>query len=209
MALSELVTQSRELAPHRAILDAAERTLVLARGLPYGPEQAFHELLGVATHHRIAVLTLARALIDVSETRKPDSLPADTPHTVAFEEWGELLDLSEPQAHYPDDHHPDDHASRYDDDEFAVEYLLSSDIAGRVVWVSLAFTIGAIVGIFAHDWTVLLLAVAVCTAWGALSAVRKVVQLSRTHHWSSATPPARARPNFQGHNNSRRHTISA
>lgn len=194
------VFPQRAAFPQRAILDTAERTLVIARGLSYAPEQAFHELLSVATHHRIAVLTLARALIDVSETHVPENLPADTPHTVAFAEWGELLDLPTPQASVPAtdtsydyDHEPGEH-------EPAVEFLLSSDIAGRVVWVSLAFTLGAIVGFFAHDWSVVLLVLVAGAAWTAVALVRKVVRLPHSRQWP-ATDRTR---DHSGH-----HTVTA
>lgn len=98
MTVSELVAQSRELVPHRAVLDSAEHVLVIARGKPFGREQAFHEVLSVAIRNRIEVLTLARALIDVSESRDYRAIPTDTAHTVAVLEWGELLEI-------PTEHH--------------------------------------------------------------------------------------------------------
>ncbi|NMM83814.1 hypothetical protein B2J88_05495 [Rhodococcus sp. SRB_17] len=198
--MSELFAPSRELVPHRAILDAAEHTLVIARGRPYGAEQAFHELLGVAIRHRVEVLTLARALIDVSAARPPDDLPADTAHTVALQEWGDLLDL-------PVQEQPSQEDGASDSIEPAVEFLLSSDTSGRVVNVSLAFTIGAIIGLFAHDWMVLLLVTAVCTVWASTAIVVKIVRLSRSHSWSGVD--AKTSPNTQGSNNSRRHAIAA
>lgn len=216
MTLSELVAQSHEtaqsheLVPHRAILDAAEHTLVIARGRPYGPEQAFHELLGVATQHRIAVLTLARALIDVSQTRQPESLPTDLPHTVAAAEWGEILDLPTRETLHAHDLHAHDtdgpEIDSHSVDEPAVDYLLSTDLAGRIVFVSLAFTIAAIVGFFAHDWALLLLVTAACTAWAAVALTMKVLRASRARHRSTASS---YRPNTQAPNNSHRHTVAA
>lgn len=205
MTLSELVAQSHELVPHRAILDAAEHTLVIARGKPFGPEQAFHELLKVATQHRIAVLTLARALIDVSQTRQPECLPTDLPHTVAAAEWGAILDLPTRETlhtHDNDGCETDSHPA----DEPAVDYLLSTDIAGRIVFVSLAFTIAAIVGFFAHDWVLLLLVTAGCTAWAAVALVMKALRASRPHRRSISTE---YRSNTQAPNNSHRHTVAA
>lgn len=200
MTLSELFAPSRELVPHRAILDAAEHTLVIARGRPYGAEQAFHELLGVAIRHRVEVLTLARALIDVSAARPPDDLPADTAHTVALQEWGDLLDL-------PVQERPSLDSGASDNIEPAVDFLLSSDASGRVVNVSLAFTVGAIIGLFAHDWMVLLLVTAVCTIWASVAIVVKIVRHSRTHSWASSDSKTRSNP--EGSNNSRRHAIAA
>ncbi|MDI9916965.1 hypothetical protein [Rhodococcus sp. IEGM 1379] len=200
MTLSELIAPSRELVPHRAILDAAEHTLVIARGRPYGAEQAFHELLGVAIRHRVEVLTLARALIDVSAARPPDDLPADTAHTVALQEWGDLLDL-------PVQEQPSQEDGASDSIEPAVEFLLSSDTSGRVVNVSLAFTIGAIIGLFAHDWMVLFIATAACTIWASAAIVVKIVRLSRAHSWASSD--TQTKPTTQGSNNSRRHAIAA
>ncbi|MGG7100920.1 hypothetical protein [Rhodococcus sp. 24CO] len=205
MTLSELIAQSHELVPHRAILDAAEHTLVIARGKPYCPEQAFHELLRVATEHRIAVLTLARALIDVSQTRQPESLPKDLPHTVAAAQWGALLDLPTREtldAHDNGGAEVESHAA----DEPAVDYLLATDLAGRIVFVSLAFTIAAIVGFFAHDWALLLLVTAACTTWAAVALSMKALRASRAHRRSISTE---YRSNTQAPNNSHRHTVAA
>ena len=151
MTVSELVAQSRELVPHRAVLDSAEHVLVIARGKPFGREQAFHEVLSVAIRNRIEVLTLARALIDVSESRDYRAIPTDTAHTVAVLEWGELLEI-------PTEHHEKSRAessedvdeSSEPDDPIEPEYLVETDVGGRVVFVALAFTIGGIVGFFAH-----------------------------------------------------------
>lgn len=205
MTLSELVAQSHELVPHRAILDAAEHTLVIARGKPYGPEQAFHELLSVATQHRIAVLTLARALLDVSQTREPESLPTDLPHTIAAAQWGALLDLPTRETLHAHDTDGAETAS-HPADEPAVDYLLSTDLAGRIVFVSLAFTIAAIVGFFAHDWVLLLLVTAACTAWAAVAVAMKALRAVRTHRRSISTG---YRSNTQSPNNSHRHTVAA
>ncbi|TSD44901.1 hypothetical protein FFI94_001145 [Rhodococcus sp. KBS0724] len=205
--MSELVAQSHELVPHRAILDAAEHTLVIARGKPYGPEQAFHELLSVATQHRIAVLTLARALIDVSQTREQESLPTDLPHTVAVAEWGAILDLPTRETLHAHDLHTDGpEIDSHPVDEPAVDYLLSTDLAGRIVFVSLAFTIAAIVGFFAHDWALLLLVTAACTAWAAVALTMKVLRASRARHRSTTSS---YRSNTQAPNNSHRHTVAA
>ncbi|MFE4503440.1 ANTAR domain-containing protein [Rhodococcus sp. NPDC056743] len=210
MTLSELVAQSHELVPHRAILDAAEHTLVIARGKPYGPEQAFHELLSVATQHRIAVLTLARALIDVSQTREQESLPTDLPHTVAVAEWGAILDLPTRETLHTHDLHTHDtdglEIDGHPADEPAVDYLLSTDLAGRIVFVSLAFTIAAIVGFFAHDWALLLLVTAASTAWAAVALTMKVLRASHTRRRSITNS---YRPNTQASNNSHRHTVAA
>jgi hypothetical protein len=138
MTVSELVTQSRELVPHRAVLDSAEHVLVIARGKPFGREQAFHEVLSVAIRNRIEVLTLARALIDVSESRDYRAIPTDTAHTVAVLEWGELLEI-------PTEHHEKSRAesagdadeSNDFDDPIEPEYLVETDVGGRVVFARL------------------------------------------------------------------------
>ena len=184
MTVSELVAQSRELVPHRAVLDSAEHVLVIARGKPFGREQAFHEVLSVAIRNRIEVLTLARALIDVSESRDYRAIP-----TVAVLEWGELLEI-------PTEHHEKSRAesagdvdeSSEPDDPVEPEYLVETDVGGRVVFVALAFTIGGIVGFFAHDWALLLLITAVYLVWIAARLVAKLVSVSRSAHWADAEP---------------------
>ncbi|MEI4744265.1 hypothetical protein [Rhodococcus erythropolis] len=189
MTVSELVTQSRELVPHRAVLDSAEHVLVIARGKPFGREQAFHEVLSVAIRNRIEVLTLARALIDVSESRDYRAIPTDTAHTVAVLEWGELLEI-------PTEHHEKSRAESAGDadetndfdDPVEPEYLVETDVGGRVVFVALAFTIGGIVGFFAHDWALLLLITAVYLVWIAARMVAKLVSVSRSAHWADAEP---------------------
>ena len=189
MTVSELVTQSRELVPHRAVLDSAEHVLVIARGKPFGREQAFHEVLSVAIRNRIEVLTLARALIDVSESRDYRAIPTDTAHTVAVLEWGELLEI-------PTEHHEKSRAESAGDadetndfdDPIEPEYLVETDVGRRVVFVALAFTIGGIVGFFAHDWALLLLITAVYLVWIAARLVTKLVSVSRSAHWADAEP---------------------
>lgn len=189
MTVSELVAQSRELVPHRAVLDSAEHVLVIARGKPFGREQAFHEVLSVAIRNRIEVLTLARALIDVSESRDYRTIPTDTAHTVAVLEWGELLEV-------PTEHHEKSKAesggdideSSEPDDPVEPEYLVETDVGGRVVFVALAFTVGGIVGFFAHDWALLLLITAVYLVWIAARLVAKLVSVSRSAHWADASP---------------------
>ena len=49
MTVSELVAQSRELVPHRAVLDSAEHVLVIARGEPFG--RGKWAAYSAATHH--------------------------------------------------------------------------------------------------------------------------------------------------------------
>ncbi|MFF1942253.1 hypothetical protein ACFVWF_09090 [Rhodococcus qingshengii] len=209
MTVSELVAQSRELVPHRAVLDSAEHVLVIARGKPFGREQAFHEVLSVAIRNRIEVLTLARALIDVSESRDYRAIPTDTAHTVAVLEWGELLEI-------PTEHHEKSRAessedvdeSSEPDDPIEPEYLVETDVGGRVVFVALAFTIGGIVGFFAHDWALLLLITAVYLVWIAARLVAKLVSVSRSAHWADASP-IRADSTTRNAENSHHHAVAA
>lgn len=210
MTVSELVAQSRELVPHRAVLDSAEHVLVIARGKPFGREQAFHEVLSVAIRNRIEVLTLARALIDVSESRDYRAIPTDAAHTVAVLEWGELLEI-------PTEHHEKSRAessedvdeSSEPDDPIEPEYLVETDVGGRVVFVALAFTIGGIVGFFAHDWALLLLITAVYLVWIAARLVAKLVSVSRSAHWADASPIRGADSTTRNAENSHHHAVAA
>ncbi|MDZ7917966.1 MAG: hypothetical protein U5O16_40150 [Rhodococcus sp. (in: high G+C Gram-positive bacteria)] len=210
MTVSELVAQSRELVPHRAVLDSAEHVLVIARGKPFGREQAFHEVLSVAIRNRIEVLTLARALIDVSESRDYRTIPTDTAHTVAVLEWGELLEI-------PTEHHEKSKAesagdideSSEPDDPIEPEYLVETDMGGRVVFVALAFTVGGIVGFFAHDWALLLLITAVYLVWIAARLVAKLVSVSRSAHWADASPIRSTEATTHNAENPHRHAVAA
>ena len=210
MTVSELVAQSRELVPHRAVLDSAEHVLVIARGKPFGREQAFHEVLSVAIRNRIEVLTLARALIDVSESRDYRTIPTDTAHTAAVLEWGELLEI-------PTEHHEKSRAesagdadeSNDFDDPIEPEYLVETDVGGRVVFVALAFTIGGIVGFFAHDWALLLLITAVYLVWIAARLVAKLVSVSRSAHWADASPIRGTESPTRNAENPHRHAVAA
>ncbi|MFC8930723.1 hypothetical protein ACFT1A_01525 [Rhodococcus sp. NPDC057135] len=210
MTVSELVAQSRELVPHRAVLDSAEHVLVIARGKPFGREQAFHEVLSVAIRNRIEVLTLARALIDVSESRDYRTIPTDTAHTVAVLEWGELLEI-------PTEHHEKSKAesggdideSSEPDDPVEPEYLVETDVGGRVVFVALAFTVGGIVGFFAHDWALLLLITAVYLVWIAARLVAKLVSVSRSANWADASPIRGTEATTRNAENPHRHAVAA
>lgn len=99
-------------------------------------------------------------------------------------EWGELLEI-------PTEHHEKSRAesagdadeSNDFDDPIEPEYLVETDVGGRVVFVALAFTIGGIVGFFAHDWALLLLITAVYLVWIAARLVAKLVSVSRSAHW--------------------------
>lgn len=206
MTVSDIGAPGHELVPHRAVLDAAEHILVIARGRPYGPEQAFHELLGVAVDHRIEVLTLARALIDVSEPHR--TVAADTAHTIAAAEWGNLVYLpttstAAVDAAANDTTEDDSHRTARSPAE--PECLLESEEAGRFVFLSLGLTIGAILGVFAGSWVVLL---AIGLGYGVRAAVttaRKLVIASRRNQWADAQTPAPA----SGRERSRPHAIPA
>ncbi len=210
MTVSELVAQSRELVPHRAVLDSAEHVLVIARGKPFGREQAFHEVLSVAIRNRIEVLTLARALIDVSESRDYRAIPTDTAHTVAVLEWGRATrDPHRTPREVQAESSEDVDESSEPDDPIEPEYLVETDVGGRVVFVALAFTIGGIVGFFAHDWALLLLITAVYLVWIAARLVAKLVSVSRSAHWADASPIRGADSTTRNAENSHHHAVAA
>lgn len=211
MTVSELVAPGRELVPHRAVLDAAEHVLVIARGRPYGPEQAFHELLSVALAHRIEVLTLARALIAVSESRDHGSIPTDTAHAVAVLEWGVLLEIPADIAAQSQsaDLEPSTNAGVAVADPVEAEYLVETDAAGRIIFVALAFTVGTIVGFFAHTWIALLVVTCVYLIWITSRLVVKLVRTSRSGLWEDDESVRSTESDSLDANRSRRHAVAA
>ncbi|MDZ7910590.1 MAG: hypothetical protein U5O16_01900 [Rhodococcus sp. (in: high G+C Gram-positive bacteria)] len=64
---------------------------------------------------------------------------------------------------------------------------METDMGGRVVFVALAFTVGGIVGFFAHDLALLLLITAVYLVWIAARLVANS-SVFRSAHWADASP---------------------